>query len=261
MKRIFEWLGGFALIAFSFYFTDKVSLMVASKSDLMQEIVSVSDEYKEDYIDAVIDVKDNTIVPGKYGKEINNEESYLNMHDFGSFNENYLVYDYIKPKTSLEENKDKYIVSGNPKNRSVGVIIEPSENIQKYLESKDVEYDIIATSAQDITDSEAEYINGASNLEYFKTLDSKISNNKHICIKEYSNLELCIKSNYYIILPQVTLNNSNIVEVKNNIGPGSIILISSKTDIKNIEFILNEINYKDLDIVYISKLIDEKGAA
>ena len=102
MKRIFEWIGGFALIAFSFYFTDRVSLLVASKSDLMLEIREVSKEYKEDAIDAKINKNDNTIVPGKYGRKGDENESYLSMHSFGVFNENYLVYTPIKPSKSIE---------------------------------------------------------------------------------------------------------------------------------------------------------------
>ena len=40
-------------------------------------------------------IDDNTIVPGIKGKEINEMESFLNMKDFKSFNEQYLIFDYI----------------------------------------------------------------------------------------------------------------------------------------------------------------------
>ena len=52
VKRIFEWIGGFTLIAFSFYFTDQVSTLVLSKSELMKEIKEVSINYNEKPIDA-----------------------------------------------------------------------------------------------------------------------------------------------------------------------------------------------------------------
>lgn len=84
MRKIFEWLGGFALVVFSFYFTDKVSMMVANKSELMQEIKTVSSTYELEAEDAVINVKENSIIPGRFGRVVNSEESYLSMHDFGS---------------------------------------------------------------------------------------------------------------------------------------------------------------------------------
>ena len=138
MRRIFEWVGGFALIAFSFYFTDRVSLMVANKSELMQSIKAVSATYKTTPVDAIIDNESNSIIPGKYGKIVNDQESYLNMHDFGTFNENYLIFDFVKPKTSLDDNKDKYIKGGNPSNRNISLIVKNNDEVIKYLDTSNI---------------------------------------------------------------------------------------------------------------------------
>lgn len=258
MKRIFEWIGGFALIAFSFYFTDRVSLLVASKSDLMLEIREVSKEYKEDAIDAKINKNDNTIVPGKYGRKVDENESYLSMHSFGVFNENYLVYTPIKPSKSIEENKDKYITSGNESNREVSLIIDNNPDIIKYLESSNIKFDLIASLKSDIQSTSIEYINGANEPSDFKAINSKVSSSKKICLKDYSNENLCLKYKYYILMPLLKLNSVNISEIKNKISGGSIILISSTSKLEHIKLLLNEIYYKDLDIVYVSDLINEK---
>jgi len=260
MKKIFEWIGGFALIAFSFYFTDQVSLLVANKSSLMEEIKMVNAEYRMDAIDAVINPEDNTIIPGKYGREVNNNESYLSMHEFGVFNENYLVFSYIKPRTSLEDNKDKYIIEGNSANRQISLIVDDNKAIANYLDDKKIIYNVIAKSEEDLKSKTIEYINGASTKEDFKSLNSKISNNKKICIKDYSELNSCVKYNYYIIQPALVLQLSNIVDLKNRISSGTIILISTNAKLEHLKIILNEINYKDLEIVSISSLIDEKKA-
>ena len=260
MKRIFEWIGGFALIAFSFYFTDRVSLLVANKSKLMLEIKEVSAEYEEKPTDAVINKDDNTIIPGKFGKKVNDEESYLNMHDFGSFNENFLIFDYIKPNKSLEDNKDKYITKGNPNNRKVSIILEEGSDLEEYFTVQEIPYNIIATKKSTLTSTKGELINGAPLETDFKKIHSYLEDEKHICIKEYSNETMCKKLSYYIVNPQIHLKNSNISEIKNQITPGSLILASKNTKLENIILILNEIKYKDLEIVYISNLIDEKAS-
>lgn len=260
MRRIFEWVGGFALIAFSFYFTDKVSLMVASKSDLMQEIKAVSSVYEQKSVDASINLEDNTIVPGKYGRTVNSQESYLEMHDFGTFNENYLVFDYVKPLKSLEDNKDKYITGGNPLHRRVSFIVVDNENVEKYLDENGIQYDKVLEKYES-TNENVEIINGAIEKSDFKEIDSKVKNTARICLKDESQIDLCKKNNYYLIESKSILSQTNLIEIKNDVGPGSIILISSSARLEDIKLLKNEIEYKDLDIVKISKLISEKESS
>lgn len=257
MRRIFEWVGGFALIAFSFYFTDKVSLLVASKSDLMQEIKAVSSIYETEAEDATINEQDNTIVPGKFGRTVNSQESYLEMHDFGSFNENYLVFDYIKPEKSLEDHKDKFITSGNPEFRRVGFIVIDNDEVESYFNSDGVQYDKVVRE-YDSFDENVELINGAEEKREFMTIDTKVKNAARICVKNASNIDLCKKYKYYLIDSNLELTSSNLIEIKNNVGPGSIILVTSGAKVEDVKLIKNEIEYKDLDIVHISKLISEK---
>ena len=259
MKRTFEWIGGFALIAFSFYFTDQVSLLVANKSELMGEIKAVSANYKEDAIDAVVDESKNTIVPGKYGREVNDRESYLAMHDFGAFNENYLVYMPIKPNNSLEDNKDKYITRGNEVNREVSLVIDVNSTIENYLEGLGIDYDVIAYQKDDLKSDKPEYINGASSKDDFKSINSKVPANGHICIVGYSEMTSCLKYHYYIIKHEIYLRANNIASVKSDITSGSIILITENARLEHVKILLDEIKYKDLKIVKVSALISEKG--
>lgn len=257
MRRIFEWVGGFALIAFSFYFTDRVSLMVANKSELMQEIKSVSSTYESAPVDAIIDDEANSIIPGKYGRVVNNQESYFNMHDFGLFNENYLVFDYVKPKNSLDDNKDKFISSGNPSKRNIALIICDNEEIRKYFEENKISYNIVLNKFS-TANPLGEIINAASNKTDFNAITNKTDISKRLCLKGSSNLDLCKKNSYYLIDPKLNFNNTNYIEIKNNLNPGSIISISKSTKLEDVKLLINEIKYKDLSIVHLSKLIDEK---
>ncbi len=257
MRRIFEWVGGFALIAFSFYFTDKVSLLVANKSELMQQIKTVSGNYATNPVDAIIDEENGSIIPGKFGRVVNDQESYLNMHDFGSFNENYLIYDYVKPEKSLEDNKDKFIESGNPNNRNVSFISLGNEEVEKFFDDSSINYNLVVEKYREIGDS-VELINGAKSKEEFNTFNSKIKKQAKVCLKGYSDIDLCKKNRYYLIDSKNSLNSSNLIEIKNTIGPGTITLITPSAKVEDVKLLLNEIGYKDLNIVHISKLIKEK---
>ena len=255
MKRIFEWLGGLALIAFSFYFTDQVSVLIANKSELMQEIKSVSELYKVDAVNAIIDKDNNTIIPGKYGKTVDDVESYMSMHEFGIFNENYLIYKKIKPEKSLEDNKDKYILKGNETKRNISFILETTNEISDYLDANNYEYDLIAYKDNDLK-SDVEYINGASNKDDFKSINKKITNK--ICIKNYSALELCKKYGYYIIAPSINLSSNGIYKIKSQFSSGSMVLISKGTNLEDVRYLINEAKFKDLNLVKVSTLISEE---
>lgn len=254
MRRIFEWIGGFALIAFSFYFTDKVSLLVASKSELMQEIQTVSANYEVEPVDAKIE--DESIIPGKYGKKVDDKESYLSMHEFGSFNENYLVFDYLKPKNSLEDNKDKFIISGNPDNRNISIISLGNKDIENYLNSEKIDYDLVVTEYIKNPEN-VELINGADTKELFNKLDSQLETK--ICLNNESDIDSCKKRSYYLLNPEKSLNGTNLITLKDSIASGDIILITSGAKLEDFMLLKKEIEYKDLNIVFVSKLISEKS--
>lgn len=253
LKKIFSTIGGLALIALSFYFTDKVSLMVARKSELMQKIEAESDKYYTAPVNAIIE--DDTIIPGRNGTKVNQDESYMNMHDFGIFNYNYLVINKIKPDISLEDNKDKIIVHGNPSNRNISIIVENDTNIIKMLNSNNIEYDVLISNYDDY--KSGEIINTGTNKTDFLKVHSNIRNTSRICMSTIDNNEYCKKYGYYIVKPSITLDAYNTGEVKNSIDCGSIILIKQNTTIESINLILKEIKYKDLNIVKVSELINE----
>ena len=254
MKKCFGYFGLFSLIAFSFYFTDKVSSLAYSKNKLVKEIVSLETFYNTDPKDAMIDVNNKTIIPGKYGKRVNVSESYLSMSEFNKFNSSYLVYDIIKPKISLANNKDKYIISGNPYNRNVSIIIEENDKIRNLLEQKKIKYSAIATDKL----NSINFINGATNLMDFKLLNRFAKNNNRFCLKGYSNIKLCKKYNYYMLYSDLVLNSYNLHEIKSKLKNGAIILLSRDTSLDSINLLLDEIRFKNLKIVTLSKLIDER---
>ena len=140
MKQFFEYIGLISLMIVSFIFTEKIALKVESKDPIYQEIA----EYKEavvsnESVDATI--LDEYIIPGLNGLEIDVRKSFHNMKSFGTFNKYYLIYDQIKPDISLEDNKDKIIISGTNKKKSVSIVIENIGDVSKYLKENDIKVD------------------------------------------------------------------------------------------------------------------------
>ncbi|MDD2238632.1 MAG: hypothetical protein PHH51_01940 [Bacilli bacterium] len=244
------------LIVFSFYFTEKIMIYMENKNPIMQEISKKEMLYRTESVNAII--KDNTIVPGIDGKIVDKRKSLLKMEGFGSFNETFLIYKYEKPKISLENNKDKIIIKGNPSKRMVSFILEDHSNVTDYFIENKIKYNIIANLKTDLS-LNREYLNGEIVKEKASDLNSLLNKNKvnsRLCIINYSNIEYCIEKKHYIIDPMIK-TSSNINLILNGIHSGSMILINKNTSIENIKLILSEIRKQDLNIVYVSELISE----
>ena len=254
--KYFKLIGIMSLLVFSFYLTDFVTELAINTNPLMQTINKNSKNYRETSVDAIIE--NNTIIPGIKGKKVNEMESFLNMKDFGSFNINYLVYDSIKPEISIEDNKDKIIISGNKNIRQITILIKNNNDIEGYVQTKNIKYSKLITTKDNIIIGEN--INIETNKKMFENLDillNKKELNKKICIINYSNIEVCKKKEYYLVKPNIYLRNVNFIESLNNIENGSIVFIDDKLSLENFKLFENKIYNSDLNFVYLSKIIKE----
>lgn len=254
--KYFRLIGIMSLLVFSFYLTDFVTELAINTNPLMQTINKNSKNYRETSVDAIIE--NNTIIPGIKGKKVNEMESFLNMKDFGSFNINYLVYDSIKPEISIEDNKDKIIISGNKNIRQITILIKNNNDIEGYVQTKNIKYSKLITTKDNIIIGEN--INIETNKKMFENLDillNKKELNKKICIINYSNIEACKKKEYYLVKPNIYLRNVNFIESLNNIENGSIVFIDDKLSLENFKLFENKIYNSDLNFVYLSKIIKE----
>ena len=239
----------------SFYFTDKIMIYLENQNPIMKEILQVENKYKELPVNAII--KDNTIIPGINGKEINKRKSLLKMDDFGSFNEMFIIYDDIKPEISLLDNIDKVIIKGNSSKRSVSFVVEESK-ITEYFDKNNIIYTLICNLKSDLT-KKREYLLGEETKENISDLNSLLNKNKvnsKICLVNYSNIEYCKEKKYYLTAPSID-TGINITQLLSNINSGSIILVRKSTNIDNLKLIIQEIKKQDLNIIPLSDLISE----
>lgn len=244
------------LMIFSFYLSDKITSLAINKNPIMQKITQTSESLSVMGKDATI--IENTIIPGIAGKQVDEEASFFKMKEFGSFNETFLVFEKVKPKISLEDNKDKIIIQGNKSLRQVSIIIEDDEKLIKYFNDANIKVSILSTL--ETTLDKDEYINSENTKNKFQDLDSVLKKNdmnKKICIIKYSNIQECKNKKYLLVSPSINVSNSNIVKDKQSINNGSIILIDKLVSYESIKIILNQIKYLDLNVVYLSELITE----
>jgi peptidoglycan-N-acetylglucosamine deacetylase len=95
------------------------------EDSLYKEIQEKSASYNEEAKDAYIDpVWKKT--PGRNGRQVDVEASYMRMKKEGKFNEDLLVYKQIAPKVSLEDLETAPIYRGHPEKQMVSFLINVS---------------------------------------------------------------------------------------------------------------------------------------
>lgn len=263
MKKIIKITLVISLTCFSFFYTDKVINLLNSKSPLMTKLKEVKDDYEVLPVNAII--KEDTIIPGKKGLEVDTLKSYENMKLGGIFREEALIYKDILPSSSLYNNRDKYIIKGNSSNEVSILILYSSREIDKINKIDNL---TLFMNHKDITSNN---INNLKKYELYtygnsgiytndiisndNTIINSLSNNKskYCLFKEKNNnyLNICNNNDMLVVIPNI-IGNYN--DIKNNLSGGSIILLE---DISNIDIIIKYINSKGYNIVPLSKLLTE----
>lgn len=256
MKKILEYTGLFAILLFSFYYTNKAAILARNSNPIMKNINEIKESKTVSSVDAVI--KDDYIIPGLNGKVVNELNSFNKMRPYNIFNEYYLVYDQIPPKISLENNKDKIIINGNKEKKEIALIVDNNKDVIAYLDQKEVKYSLLVTMNDSVSNNEV--INNENTN--FNELDKELTKkelNKGICLVNSNvNIRECKKRNYYLVEAK-ELNKSNLINFKGYIENGSIIKINKGITSLEIETVINYIQSKGLEIVYLSDLISEKN--
>ena len=183
------------LTGFSFYFTEKTAVLVRNQDPIMQAIKEASVELNHEAVNASI-TKDY-IIPGINGSRINEIKSLMQMKENNVFNSLFLVTESVKPKVSLNDNKDKIIIKGNPKKGAVSFIIESKDTPSyTYLKSHNIQASLLTKSDTYAKDENLEQLN--NDFENYKKLENKLNKaktNTNICILNNYNKEICLKYN------------------------------------------------------------------
>ena len=205
------------------------------------------------------------------------------MRKFGGFNKNLLEYKEIKPKNTLEDNLNKYIISGNKSKNMISLIfiVSGNTNIDKVLsivENKDVKVNFFVDGSwveknnellKELIDKNYTIGNLSYNMDYqnsaFSWLDTIIKRMSHekygYCYsveENLDNLKLCAMNKNFTIKPSIVVKKYPLKEIKEQISNGSIISIPINSSVEEeLPTIINYINSKGLKIVSLNELLKE----
>ncbi len=282
LKKTFEIIGLISLICFSFFYTEQISTVIKENDDILNEIELIANQYKVEPIDALI--KDNDIIPGLNGVEIDIKKSYRKMKKINSFNSNLLVYKEVLPEISINEKYDKYIVSGNKLKKQVSLLFLVEENseiekiitiLKKYgisavfytdgnwFENNNEKIIDLIKKGHLIGNLGYNYNYNTTGISWMNTVVTKIGkqNNTYCFTKENNQevLDICKNNKSYTIKPNIIVENNPLIEIKNNLTNGGIIALKiNKQTIEELPLIIEYINSKDLEMVNLETLLDEK---
>ena len=282
MKKIFSTLGLTTIICLSFLLSEKTSIVVKDIDEIMSTIKEYNKEYNEEPIEAI--EENDKIIPGIEGKKVNIEKSYTEMKKIGYYNEKNYVYDIVKPKISIENKYDKYIIKGNPKKNAISLvfIIYENANINKIIDIINKEK-VDATFFIDSKWLEKNNEQAKKIIEEGHTIGILSYNNKYtkedlITVKNFikrtgiqknnyclllteskENLEVCSKQKNYTILLNKIVKKNPINEIKKELKPGNIIALEVNEEINNeLEIVVKYIKSKGLNLENLEKHLAEK---
>lgn len=262
MKRFLEYAGLSAIMLFSFYYTEKAAILVQNKNPIMQKI---QEEAKNLNIASVsAEINGDYIVPGINGLSVNKEKSFQKMKNFGDFNTYFMVYEQVKPKVSLDENKQKVIQRGNKKKQAVTfVITDANTPIATYLKNNKIPASLLVTSDALQENSYFEQINAETEKPKFHEVEKKLyqtDQNKNICVLNNRNKDFCMSNGNYLVEKTIELTQTNVVEIKNKIEWGAIIFINENAKLSDFEVIYQQVKYKNIKVIPLSEMIDEENS-
>lgn len=282
MKKFFSMIGILTLAIISFIYTDKTMEVAKQFDNVMTTIKEVSSDYYIDPIDGII-IDNVSFIPGISGREVDENKSYKSMRKFGGFNKNLLEYNEIKPKNRLENNLDKYIISGNTNKDMVSLIFIVNENsnienILKIIEDKNIQANFFVdgywleknnTLLTEIINKGYIVGNLSYNMDYnnsafawMDTIIKRLSKEKYgYCYSEGENqsaLNICSINKNFTIKPNIIVKNYPLKEIKEQLEKGSIIALTcNKTLEQELPSIINYINSRGISIVNLNMLLKE----
>ena len=279
-KKTIKLASLFLLLLLSFIYTDKVFNEARGNDPLMKEVIS----YKRTHDVKPVEPKitDDEMILGMSGLIINEEKSYKNMKEDGSFNKQKLVYDKAKPNTSITKTYDYYITNGISKNMvSIIFKVNNSTNVSEllsllaktnvtvnffidgsYLE-KNVE------TAFSMVNLNSEIYNLGYDNKYSKKMISVTNNliesitlkDSLFCLNEVKNdnyKDICASKKMLTLSPKLV--NPSIADLKKNLSKGVMIVYDlDEFDTSKFNFIINVIESRGYKIKGLSKLINENS--
>ena len=279
MKRFYPVILSCLLIAFSFYYTNKVAGIVRGKDPIMQSIKEEKANYEKKAINA--NVSGDNIIPGKNGKKVNIEASFQKMSQYGKYNDSLYVFDEVEPEVSINTYFDKYVESGREDSKDVALVFDilrfdNMDDVLSLLESNNVtatffvdglfmenNRSLLENVSKKGYEIELLSYNGGYDKIYFESslhvLNDITKDRPKYCVAHYDKkevLDICNSLSLHTVIPSVDTSNNSFGVVKNKLRGGSIIGLSNSR--VNLNTIINYIKQKGYNLVRLDTLLQEQ---
>ena len=265
MKRVYPVILSCLLIAFSFYYTNKVAGIVRGKDPIMQSIKEEKANYEKKAINA--NVSGDNIIPGKNGKKVNIEASFQKMSQYGKYNDSLYVFDEVEPEVSINTYFDKYVESGREDSKDVALVFDilrfdNMDDVLSLLESNNVtatffvdglfmenNRSLLENVSKKGYEIELLSYNGGYDKIYFESSLHVLNDKKEV-------LDICNSLSLHTVIPSIDTSNNSFSVVKNKLRGGSIIGLSNSR--VNLNTIINYIKQKGYNLVRLDTLLQEQ---
>lgn len=279
MKRVYPVILSCLLIAFSFYYTNKVAGIVRGKDPIMQSIKEEKANYEKKAINA--NVSGDNIIPGKNGKKVNIEASFQKMSQYGKYNDSLYVFDEVEPEVSINNYFDKYVESGREDSKDVALVFDilrfdNMDDVLSLLESNNVtatffvdglfmenNRSLLENVSKKGYEIELLSYNGGYDKIYFESslhvLNDITKDRPKYCVAHYDKkevLDICNSLSLHTVIPSIDTSNNSFSVVKNKLRGGSIIGLSNSR--VNLNTIINYIKQKGYNLVRLDTLLQEQ---
>lgn len=279
MKRVYPVILSCLLIAFSFYYTNKVAGIVRGKDPIMQSIKEEKANYEKKAINA--NVSGDNIIPGKNGKKVNIEASFQKMSQYGKYNDSLYVFDEVEPEVSINTYFDKYVESGREDSKDVALVFDilrfdNMDDVLSLLESNNVtatffvdglfmenNRSLLENVSKKGYEIELLSYNGGYDKIYFESslhvLNDITKDRPKYCVAHYDKkevLDICNSLSLHTVIPSVDTSNNSFGVVKNKLRGGSIIGLSNSR--VSLNTIINYIKQKGYNLVRLDTLLQEQ---
>lgn len=275
LKKIFKISAVLLLVGFSFFYTEKVTLIARNSDPIMRAIKKEESNKKVSNVNPVIN--NDEYIMGINGCEIDVDKSYSKMRSVGEFKEELIV---MKETSNDKDLTDKYVIGGNNKEKKVSLIFIVNKDIDsnltnyindknlkvnyfidgKYLEENMITVKFLSENSNIYYLGENEEYSDENMLYHNNLISMNGSNKPKYCFtsdKDNNTLKLC--NDYDMVTIKSDIIKDNIYKrIKDKLNNGVIFAIDSdNTD--EIKVSINYILSKGYNIISLEDLLSEKN--
>lgn len=275
LKKIFKISAVLLLVGFSFFYTEKVTLIARNSDPIMRAIKKEESNKKVSNVNPVIN--NDEYIMGINGCEIDVDKSYSKMRSVGKFKEELIV---MKETSNDKDLTDKYVIGGNNKEKKVSLIFIVNKDIDsnltnyinnknlkvnyfidgKYLEENMITVKFLSENSNIYYLGENEEYSDENMLYHNNLISMNGSNEPKYCFtsdKDNNTLKLC--NDYDMVTIKSDIIKDNIYKrIKDKLNNGVIFAIDSD-NIDEIKVSINYILSKGYNIISLEDLLSEKN--